>query len=149
MPKQLLNKNHVVVHTATIDVKVLRIEKKQVTMSVFRQIPEENLFRLDDRGWLLVDGDPWGVVHYVWNDSPRWARKYLVFQRDGKLFRMPLPSSLKYVDDNLLQWVALDLTEKLYELGIDPDGWEIGTADFDIYELLAKFMCLDQLFIAV
>ncbi len=42
-----------ILHTATIAVKVIKIDKKQLTLATFRQLPERNIFHLDS--WPTVD----------------------------------------------------------------------------------------------
>jgi hypothetical protein len=95
-----LHRNQATVHTASLDVKIMRLDKKQVTLSVFRQIPEESILALnaflDERDDIeryepLLAGVPWGIVRYTWDKSPPWADYYLVWQRDEQLYRMPLP----------------------------------------------------------
>jgi hypothetical protein len=92
-------KNHATVHTATVDVKIMRLAKKQVTMSVFRQLDEKSIFRRDK--WKpQLRGTPRGRVNYTWKENPGWARYHIVWQWDDQLFRMglPLPHHVKRHD---------------------------------------------------
>jgi hypothetical protein len=81
---------HAVVHTATVDVQVLRLDRRQMTLAVFRQLPERDIFRGGD-GTPVLLGRPWGRVLYTWGGSPEWADYYLVWQGGDRLYRMPLP----------------------------------------------------------
>lgn len=70
--------------TATVQVKTLTISGKQVTLAVFRQLPEEPL--ISDDGHL--NGVPWGVVNYHPDkcaDGPRHG--HVVWQRGQELLR--------------------------------------------------------------
>lgn len=93
--------NHAIIHTVTVDVKILRLDKKQMTLSVFRQLPESNIFVIDrqvvDGRYSIVAlalcGIPWGTVNYKWSGSMDWASRYLVWSDTKKLYRMPLVDS--------------------------------------------------------
>lgn len=87
-----LHKQHAVLHTAAIDVKIMRLEKRQVTLSVFRQLQEQSIFDPDKEPARLV-GTPWGRVQYLWKGCPDWANYHLVWQFENQLRRMPLPLS--------------------------------------------------------
>ncbi len=87
MTKQL-NKNHAIVHTATIDVKVLRLDKKQMTLSVFRQLDEELIFTSDG----TLRGTPWGRVNYLWPGCREGTVFHVVWQDGDKLKRSPIPA---------------------------------------------------------
>lgn len=120
MPVRPINTSHAVIHTVSVDIKIMRIDKKQVTLSVFRQLPEENIFIFSDEysaedvgefGWdystdddgnevgsippnsaaVVHCGIPWGIVKYTWKDSPDWCTQYLVWVRRNRIFRMPFP----------------------------------------------------------
>jgi hypothetical protein len=96
---QDIDVKHALVHTAEVGVKVLTINKKQVTMGVFRQIREKSIFsdewQGEERGVVrpAMLGIPWGTVDYTWSKSPKWCKRYLVWQEGEYLRRMPLPSS--------------------------------------------------------
>src|SRR4051812_9584559 len=89
MPElQNLNRQHAIIHTATIDVKIMRIDKKQVTLSVFRQLPEESIFLADGS----LRGIPWGRVNYLWGDQEKRKVAFHVVWQDGnKLKRCEVP----------------------------------------------------------
>lgn len=83
-----ITKQHAIVHTAAIDVKIMRLEKKQVTLSVFRQLEEQSIFAPGEAPPRTL-GKPWGRVNYIWKGCPEWASYYLVWQLEGELRRMP------------------------------------------------------------
>lgn len=68
--------NDVVISTVTVNIQVMKIGSKQMTITVFRQLPIETIF---DRDGELVS-DPWGWVNY---DEGKW----FVFSDDGILYR--------------------------------------------------------------
>src|SRR5215510_10980403 len=68
------------ISTATVDIQVMRIGTKQMTLAVFRQLPYRNIF---DRSGTLV-APTWGWVNYDRNGSPA---KPFVFSFDGVLYR--------------------------------------------------------------
>jgi hypothetical protein len=85
-----IRKNHATVHTTTVDVKIMRLAKKQVTMSVFRQLDEKSIFR-EGKLEPSLRGVPWGRVNYTWGENQYWADYHIVWQRNDRLFRMGLP----------------------------------------------------------
>jgi len=113
--KPRLNKEYAVLQTATIDVKILRLAKKQVTMSVFRQLEIKCPFlpiEAETSDCVELRGQVWGRVKYVWKDSPGWADQYLVWQMGNTLYTWPLgecdggPSYL-FIED-LKSYIGLD-----------------------------------------
>jgi hypothetical protein len=76
--------------TATVSVQVIRIGKRQLTLSVFRQLPVKHILDgFGDVGDLA--GEPWGTVNYHW-DSCGYSRHdgphvHVVWAQDGRLYR--------------------------------------------------------------
>src|SRR6266496_1508798 len=60
-PTRILTTEDVAITTLSIEVKVMKIGKRQVTLSVFRQLPEE---RIIDHLTGKLRGIPWGRVNY-------------------------------------------------------------------------------------
>lgn len=86
--------NHAELHTATVELKMITVNQRQMTLSVFRQIPER---RLIDGETMKLNGVPWGWVNYFWPDVkiPFNAKGavQVVWQKDATLYRsviMPL-----------------------------------------------------------
>lgn len=69
--------------TATVTIKAVQVNRKQMTQSVFRQLPVTPL--VDEENVVLL-GEPWGYVNYYWGDISTRCTHFL-FQHDGKLFR--------------------------------------------------------------
>jgi hypothetical protein len=74
-----LSINNARIMTATVDIQVVRIGAKQMTLAVFRQLPHKNIF--DESGNLLTY--PWGWVNYDRDDG----RKPFIFSFEGALYR--------------------------------------------------------------
>jgi hypothetical protein len=100
--------NHAALHTATVELKMITVNQRQMTLSVFRQIPEKQLID----GALKLNGVPWGWVNYFWPDVdiPFEAKSQaiqMLWQKDQTLYRsvivsMPhnLESNLHWLDDS-------------------------------------------------
>jgi hypothetical protein len=106
--------------TARVEIKTLTIGGKQVTLAVFRQLPEED--------WLDANGHPkgwaWGTVNYHPDSGCKlwWGHLHVVWQKGGELRRCLLPLPEDYgshtfpVPDSMgayqLHWrVAKDLPQ--------------------------------------
>ena len=67
--------------TLAVTIKALHVNGKQMTLAVFRQIPNEP----------HQDGDAyWGMVRYTLPVDGGDRDKWFVFSRDGRLFRRPV-----------------------------------------------------------
>jgi hypothetical protein len=89
-----LTVSDVQIQTATVSIRTLVLGKKQMTLSEFRQLPEEPLINdqalpASDGGLRpFIDGEPWGLVNYFWTGcGMEGEHLHVVFTRDGKLFR--------------------------------------------------------------
>jgi hypothetical protein len=85
-----LTTHEATIQTAQVEIQVLRVGKKQVTMGMFRQLP---LATLVDTTTLHLQGVPWGYVRYWWDgdgredaQSPTHAL-HLVWQAGDRLCR--------------------------------------------------------------
>ena len=72
-----------VVHTLQVTVQALRIGTKQVTQSVFRQLPQRPIWD-QETGQIL--GRPWGFVNYFWGDCAP-DHQHIVWQDGETLYR--------------------------------------------------------------
>jgi hypothetical protein len=105
------------VHTAQVEIQILRVGKKQVTLSMFRQLPvkplvdwwamvdAERYATWEEASPLTLQGVPWGHVNYWWSGNEtdnndyineqgeldwryrRCSRLHLVWQDDAGLYR--------------------------------------------------------------
>ncbi len=78
---KILTTSEVTVQTLTVDVAVVRIGKKQMTLSVFRQLEVE---RLIDPATRQLRGVPWGRVRYH-NHCPEREHLHIVWQKGREL----------------------------------------------------------------
>lgn len=90
--------------TVQVEIQVLKIGAKQMTLSVFRQLTLEPIFA-PDGSWR---GTPWGWVNYFWDSCGVVAlyadlanKKYLhVVWQDGNTLKRSLCTQDTYID----QW---------------------------------------------
>lgn len=96
-------------HTATISVKTLTLDKRQVTLSVFRQLQEEPLLLIEGDSVSLA-GVPWGRVNYcpgekncrgvtahmhvVWQSGDELRRAAVAYEPDLKDRQQALASTV-------------------------------------------------------
>jgi hypothetical protein len=152
---------HAVVHTASIDVKVMRLDRRQMTLSVFRQLPERCIFRGGD-GTPVLLGRPWGRVLYVWNRSPAFADYYLVWTDGARLYRTPLPELDRMFDPvpgrarsekgcEFFRWCGMGWVwhESMEDCVGSEDPDAVNACYDGVRAHLRAFEKLDQLFIAV
>lgn len=87
------------VRTATVSVKVLTLDKRQVTLSVFRQLINEDLMYWNEDGSMSFAGVPWGTVNYFWPGCgiEDWMSRdphlHVVWQKGDELRRACVPSA--------------------------------------------------------
>ncbi|GHO49766.1 hypothetical protein [Ktedonospora formicarum] len=83
--QQKLTTSDVLIKQVAIEVKVLKIGNHQVTLSVFRQLKQEDIFDADT-GELL--GTPWGTVNYhVDCEDIKGEHLHVVWQKGNELRR--------------------------------------------------------------
>ena len=67
------------IKTVAVQIETMTVGGKQVTLSLFRQLREEDL--IDGDGGTL-NGVPWGYVNYCLDKNcPRCGHRHLVWQR--------------------------------------------------------------------
>lgn len=80
---RVLTAENALIVTATVTVRALTIEKRQVTLSVFRQLQEAPIV---DMKTLTLRGVGWGHVRYLIDEQPDQAI-HLVWQKGSELRR--------------------------------------------------------------
>lgn len=85
MQNKIINIEDVNLKTMQVEIKALTVNGKQMTLSVFRQIPHASIF--DDE--IEIKGTPWGTVNYFWKDNEAWL--HLIWQKNDRLFRDLIP----------------------------------------------------------
>lgn len=84
----VLTTHEATVQTAQVEIQVLKVGKKQVTMGLFRQLPLQPLLH---RTTLVRQGNAWGHVNYWWveDGSPpsSGTRLHVVWEAGGALYR--------------------------------------------------------------
>jgi hypothetical protein len=87
----MLTPNNAVLTTASIEVAVLRLDKRQVTAAIFRQIHERSPIAAN--GGLIAGAVPWGLVNYFWSGAAEYEfqgdrnRVHLLWQLGNSLYR--------------------------------------------------------------
>lgn len=84
------------IKTAAVEIKTLTISGRQVTLSVFRQIQEEDIF--DEN--LALKGVPWGTVNYFWKEDYTKDKIHLLWQIGKELRRCILLRKPYWRDHN-------------------------------------------------
>ena len=77
--KEPIRVDDVRVSTVTVEIQVIRIGTKQMTLAVFRQLPSKNIFGIDGN----LRAAPWGWVNY----ETQWGCKQFVYSYEGGLYR--------------------------------------------------------------
>jgi hypothetical protein len=156
--------------TAVVEIKTLTLGGKQMTLSVFRQLPNRHIV---GAGISLV-GRPWGLVNYFWDGcgyrGHHHEHQHVVWECDGRLYRCcvgPLQREGEFVGSKLMpnrvitgDTVGLELIAPgrvtwnyRYNRGyqevevLTPDEFAEGLSLWN--GLVAQLGALDQLFIAV
>lgn len=80
-----LNAAEATVRTCTVEVRVMKLGKKQMTLSVFRQLEYESIFHPDP---FDLKAEPWGRVNYFWGGCEGTdGHLHLVWQKGDELRR--------------------------------------------------------------
>ncbi len=83
--ERILTTEDVTITTLSIEVKVMKIGKRQVTLAVFRQLPDEPIIHPDTGN---LKGIPWGRVNYhVDCEHMPTSHFHVVWQKDTELRR--------------------------------------------------------------
>jgi hypothetical protein len=93
--ERILTTKEATVQTVQVEIKVLKVGKKQVTMGLFRQLKRR---RLLDPETVQLHGVPWGHVNYRWEGDGRqdWRDDpylHVVWQLGEALYRDVIYSS--------------------------------------------------------
>lgn len=81
------------IKTATVEVRTLTLSGKQVTLSVFKQIEQEDLINGDGS----LAGEPWGRVNYHPDKcADGKVHSHVVWQHGSELRRDAIPKDLTY-----------------------------------------------------
>jgi hypothetical protein len=59
-------RDNVIFEDFTVTIKTIKVNNKKMTLSVFKQLPAENII---DFNTLELKGIPWGTVNYYWGDQ--------------------------------------------------------------------------------
>jgi len=81
------------IKTASVEIRALTVSGRQVTLSVFRQLQEEQVV---DQESLTLKGPVWGKVNYFWGDDARRTDDplHVVWQKGDELRRALIPCDI-------------------------------------------------------
>lgn len=82
MSEKLPPITNVTISTVTVDIQTIRVGNKQMTLSIFRQLPRKSI--IDDHGNLIEL--PWGWVNYDHDGGTPF-----VYNHHGTLYRSDIP----------------------------------------------------------
>ncbi len=83
----IINVENAKIKTVAVEVKTLTISGRQLTLSVARQIPYEELINYES---MTFKGLPWGHINYFWGDEKNFSvNEYLhvIWQKGSDLRR--------------------------------------------------------------
>lgn len=111
MKSRDLQINEVTISTVSVDIQVMRIGAKQMTLAVFRQLRHKDIF--DECGNLLAP--PWGWVNYDCD----LGRQPFVFSHDGILYRsfvdIQQHHELRVEAEILTEWESAHFDQHTFE----------------------------------
>jgi len=88
-----VNVENATIKTAAVEIKTITVSGKQVTLSVFRQIQEEDIFNED----ISLKGIPWGTVNYFWKTDNERDKIHLLWQNGKELRRSVIWRKSSYI----------------------------------------------------
>ena len=144
-----LDASSVQISKAVVSIKVVTVDRKQMTLAVFRQLPQVSASywdACDDR----EEAEPWGTVNYHSDCRPEHrlnSHLHLLWQAGDNLYRSIImePVLHSYLRDGLRSMGMLGI-EHIFSRG--DIWWE--DDDLDLAgAAYGSLLRLDQLFIAV
>lgn len=138
-----LTAENAIIRTATVEVKTLTISGRQVTLAVFRQLPEASIIEWQDGYPVALKGIPWGRINYhpdKCEDSS--SHFHIVWQYDQTLYRCRVETFYftAWDEECRIEW------DHKFGRSARLDSQR---CDRDYKILLRELQSLDQLFIAV
>lgn len=83
--QQIITTSDVSINTASIEVKVMKIGNRQVTLAVFRQLPDEQIINPKTG---MIEGIAWGKVNYHPDECEEASEHlHVVWQKGNELRR--------------------------------------------------------------
>jgi len=81
------------IKTASVEIRALTVSGRQVTLSVFRQLQEEQVV---DQESLTLKGPVWGKVNYLWGGDAKRTDDplHMVWQKGDELRRAIIPRDI-------------------------------------------------------
>ena len=128
--------------TVSVTIKAIIVGQKQMTLSMFRQLPVHPIFTLDETAgyWVgRLQGEPWGIVNYFWGKCSPRDHFHVVWVFGGILSRACVsPLELESVEDRTDEVLLYGFRRRMTEQSHN-----------DLIGLYKELQNLPQLFIAV
>jgi len=139
------------IKTASIQIKSLMINNKQVTLSVFRQIRCDNLIGIDENS-LILKGEPWGFVNYFWGEEKYFNGLNVIWGNGYELRRWALMKVTCTDIDKIINntsWgnpkiFPFKLNEKIKEVSIENHviyQFKLASEEKDFFDLRGNRIC--------
>lgn len=112
------------INTATITIRTVQVGKKQMTQSVFRQLPEAPMV---DEEKIELLGVPWGWVNYRWGDIDE-RTTHFIHQIGGRLYRCAF---LICSSKDFRPWGSSDMND---DYCMDDNRWNGAPWPFHVYQ---------------
>lgn len=116
--QRLLTTSDVAIKQVAIEVKVLKIGNRQVTLAVFRQLPNEQIINFETGE---LKGIPWGRVNYH-VDCKGNDHTHLVWQKGNELRRAVIHDELRFSFAHRLR-VDIDFYGTAFVAARILEGW--------------------------
>lgn len=83
------NQRTVEINEMIVDISTLRVSNRQVTLALFRQLPERQFLSVSNENpcEFGMTGKPWGIVRYNFDDYRHKEGFHMVFENNGILYR--------------------------------------------------------------
>lgn len=125
MPK--LTVDNAEIRTVAVEIKTITVAGRQVTQSVFKQLPERQLIAQSG----TLNGIPWGYVNYHPEKCGDDPHLHVVWQMDKDLFRSRVDLNVTYP-----QWIDAESASAWVDAKVREDaaglltGWEPMPGEF-------------------
>lgn len=89
--KRQITAQEATIKTASIEIKTLTLGNKQMTLAVFRQLPEKDII---DQVACELRGIPWGTINYHTDCKDEAEHLHVIWQEENKLYRAKVYSKI-------------------------------------------------------
>lgn len=123
------------VQTVPVEIKTVKVGKRQMTLSMFKQIPDGEIQLVNNGMYFLPTDEVWGIVRAKGHRLDRENAEYALFVRDGTIYKEELGAPYG------LRSRIIDLKRR--------EADECGCSYSDTSDMAPQLRNLPQLYIAV